>query len=107
MFSLPSPASGLDQRTGAVAEANAIQPLLANSPWLRWLYAFTDVRGASRLTGTAEIVVALLVAARPFVPRLSALGSCGAVAMFATTLSDALGTIGSRPITLKVGSPTP
>ena len=33
-------------------EAQAIQPLLANSPFLSWLYAFLEVEGASRLIGT-------------------------------------------------------
>ncbi|HJU89458.1 MAG TPA: DUF417 family protein [Gemmatimonadaceae bacterium] len=69
------------------AEAEAIRPLVANSPFLGWLYAVTDVRGASRLIGAAEIVIALLIASRPFAPRLSALGSAGAIAMFLTTLS--------------------
>jgi len=69
------------------AEAQAIQPLLAHSPLLSWLYLLTDVQGASRLIGGAEIVVALLIALRPVAPRLSALGSLGAIAMFATTLS--------------------
>ncbi|HXV85269.1 MAG TPA: DUF417 family protein, partial [Gemmatimonadales bacterium] len=43
------------------AEARAIEPLLANSPLLSWLYAVTDVQGASRLIGAAEIAIALLI----------------------------------------------
>ena len=69
------------------AEAEAIRPLLANSPFLGWLYAVTDVRGASRVIGTMEIVIALSIASRPFSPRLSAIGSFGAIGMFLTTLS--------------------
>lgn len=68
-------------------EAEAIRPLLENSPLLGWLYSVTGVRGASRVIGTAEIVIALLIAARPLSPRLSAIGSFGAMAMFITTLS--------------------
>jgi len=68
-------------------EARAIEPLLRNSPVLSWLYAFTDVAGASRLIGAAEIVIALLIAARPINARLSAIGSIGGIAMFLTTLS--------------------
>ena len=68
-------------------EAQAIQPLVANSPFLSWLYALTGVRGASRLIGLAEIAIALLIAARPFSPRASAIGSIGAIIMFLTTLS--------------------
>jgi uncharacterized membrane protein YkgB len=68
-------------------EAQAIQPLLANSPLLSWLYAVLDVEGASRLIGTMELAIALLIALRPVAPRLSAAGSLAAVGMFATTLS--------------------
>jgi len=76
-------------------EAQAIQPLVANSPLLSWLYALTDVRGASRLIGIAEIVIALLIAARPISSRASALGSLGATVMFLTTLSFLASTPGS------------
>ncbi len=69
------------------AEAAAIEPLLRNSPLLSWLYAVTDVRGASRLIATGEIVIALLLAARPFSARASLLGGLGAMTMFATTLT--------------------
>jgi len=76
-------------------EAQAIQPLVANSPLLSWLYALTDVRGASRLIGIAEIMIALLIAARPISARASALGSLGATVMFLTTLSFLATTPGS------------
>lgn len=68
-------------------EAQAIQPLVANSPLLSWLYAVMDVRGASRLIGCLEIAIALLIAARPLSRRASAVGSLGAAGMFLTTLS--------------------
>lgn len=76
-------------------EAQAIQPLVANSPILSWLYALTGVRGASRVIGLAEVTIALLIAARPFAPRASAVGSLGAIAMFLTTLSFLATTPGS------------
>ncbi len=60
---------------------------MANSPLLGWLYAVVDVRGASRLIGTAEIVIAGLIALRPIAPPWSAAGSLAAVGMFLTTLS--------------------
>jgi uncharacterized membrane protein YkgB len=68
-------------------EAQAIQPLLANSPLFSWLYDLTDVRGASRVIGVVEIAIALLIASRPFSRRAAAIGSIGAVAMFLSTLS--------------------
>lgn len=68
-------------------EAKAIEPLVAHSPLLSWLYHVVDVRTTSRLIGGAEIIIAALVAVRPFAPRLSAIGSLAAIGMFATTLS--------------------
>ncbi|HEX2032827.1 MAG TPA: DUF417 family protein [Chloroflexota bacterium] len=68
-------------------EAELLQPMLANSPLLSWLYAVTSVRGAAALLGVAELAMALLLAARPVAPRLAALGSVGAMGMFLTTLS--------------------
>lgn len=75
-------------------EAQAIEPLLRNSPLLSWLYAVTDVRGASRLIGGSEIIIALMIAARPFNARVSALGSFAAIGMFLTTLSFLITTPG-------------
>lgn len=76
-------------------EAQAIQPLVANSPLLSWLYAVTTLRGASAVIGVAEIVIALLMAARPFSARVSAVGSVGAIVMFLTTMSFLATTPGS------------
>ena len=76
-------------------EAQAIQGLVSNSPLLSWLYALTDLRGASRIIGVAEIAIALLIAARPLSARVSAVGSIGATVMFLTTLSFLVTTPGS------------
>src|SRR5262245_16751151 len=46
-----------------------------------------SVRGFSALLGVVEVAVALLIAARPFAPRVCAVGSALAVGMFLTTLS--------------------
>ena len=75
-------------------EALAIQPLIANSPLLWWLYRISSVQGVSNLLGAAEITVAVLIAVRAFSSRLSALGSLGAIGIFATTLSFLLSTPG-------------
>lgn len=69
------------------AEARAIQPLLEHSPLMHWMYSVTDVRGASRGIGVAELAIALLLFLRPWAPFVSALGSLLAVGMFLTTLS--------------------
>jgi uncharacterized membrane protein YkgB len=76
-------------------EAEAIQPLLANSPLLSWLYGLMSVQAASMLIGTAELVIAALLALRPVAPRLTALGSLMAMGMFLTTLSFLITTPGA------------
>src|SRR5215469_14263599 len=60
------------------AEALTIQPWVANSPFLGWLYAVTSVQGASNLIGVIELALAALLAVRPWWPRASVVGSLGA-----------------------------
>src|SRR5437660_3161035 len=68
-------------------EAEGIRPFVANSPLMSWVYGPLSVRGFSAMLGVVEVTIALLIAARPFSPRVSALGSALAVGMFLTTLS--------------------
>lgn len=68
-------------------EAEGIRPFVANSPLMSWVYALLSVRDFSVLLGIVEVAIAVLIAARPYLPRLSALGSALAVGMFLTTLS--------------------
>jgi len=68
-------------------EAAAIQPLIAHSPVFSWVYGVVSVRAFAVALGTAEIIAALLIAARPLAPRASAVGSAMAVLLFAGTLS--------------------
>ena len=68
-------------------EAEAIQPLLANSPFLSWLYRVFSLQGASMVIGVTELVTAALIAARPWSARASFVGSVLAIGTFATTLS--------------------
>src|SRR5581483_1141370 len=56
-------------------EAEGIRPFVSNSPLLSWVYGPMSVRGFSAVLGVVEVAIALLVAARPFWPRASALGS--------------------------------
>ena len=94
------------------AEAGGIQPLVANSPFLSWLYSVGSVRAVSNGIGIVEIALALLIAARRFSPALAAIGSLGAVVMFATTLSFLFSTPGvwvsvpgfPLPVTNEVGA---
>ncbi len=66
---------------------NGIQPLVAHSPLLGWLYHFLSVRQFSNGLGVVEVGIALLVALRPWSPKACAIGSGLAVVTFLTTLS--------------------
>jgi len=78
-------------------EALTIQPWVANSPFLGWLYAVTTVQGASNLIGIVELSIGVLLAVRPWWPRLSLIGSLGATITFAITLSFLFTTPGLSP----------
>src|SRR5579862_6088343 len=64
------------------AEAMGIQPLISHSPLMSWMYAVGSIDGVSRVIGTTEIVCALLIASRPFLPLASALGSALGIGTF-------------------------
>jgi uncharacterized membrane protein YkgB len=64
-----------------------IQPLIAHSPVLSWLYGIFDVHALGYALGSAEITAALLIALRPLWPRVSAVGSVFAVLIFCSTIS--------------------
>jgi uncharacterized membrane protein YkgB len=83
---------GLMKFTGY--EAEGIRPLVAHSPLLSWVYELMSVRAFSAVLGGVEVAIALLIAARPFSPRASAVGSALAIGMFLTTLSFVVTTPG-------------
>ncbi len=68
-------------------EAEGIQPLVANSPFMSWAYQVMSVRQFAGLLGVVEIALGLMIAMRAFAPLVSALGSLGAIFMFLVTLS--------------------
>jgi reactive chlorine resistance protein C len=76
-------------------EAQGIQPLVANSPLTFWLYRIFSLQGVSNLIGVIEIVVAVLIAVRPFSARLSFIGSIGAIITFVLTVSFLFSTPGA------------
>jgi reactive chlorine resistance protein C len=78
-------------------EANGIQPLVANSPLMGWLYGFLSVRAFSSLLGIVEIALAVMLGLRWLSPRVSAIGSMLAILMFLTTLSFLVSTPGWEP----------
>ena len=75
-------------------EAEGIRPFVANSPLTSWVYGLMSVRGFSAVLGVVEVAIALLIAARPFLPRACVVGSALAVGMFLTTLSFLITTPG-------------
>jgi reactive chlorine resistance protein C len=78
-------------------EAMGIQPLVAHSPFLGWMYRLWSVQHFSYGLGVVEISIAILIALRPWFPKACAIGSVGAVLMFLTTLSFLLSTPGWEP----------
>ena len=76
---------GLMKFTGF--EAAAIEPMVANSPILFWLYDFLSVQAVSNLIGVIEITAAVLLATRPWSATAGILGGALAVATFITTLA--------------------
>jgi uncharacterized membrane protein YkgB len=68
-------------------EAEGISRYVANTPLMSWVYGFMSHRGFSAGLGVVELTIAILIAARPFSPRASMVGSALGVGMFLTTLS--------------------
>ena len=78
-----------------IAEAEAIKPLVSNSPLMSWLYSFLSDQGVSRLIGTSELITAALLAVRPISARAAAIGGALAAGTFVTTLSFLFSTPGA------------
>jgi uncharacterized membrane protein YkgB len=82
---------------GTEYEAKGIQPLIAHSPLISWGYSIWTVQHFTMIIGAVELVIAALIAVRHWFPKVSAVGSIGAVIMFLTTLSFILTTPGWEP----------
>src|SRR6201990_2307844 len=68
-------------------EAHQIQPLVANSPFMGWLYHIFPVYTFSALLGIFEVTGAVLIAIKPLAPKLSVVGSLIAILLFIATIS--------------------
>jgi reactive chlorine resistance protein C len=68
-------------------EAQGIEPLVANSPLLSWVYEVFSVTAFSTLLGIVEVSTAVLLAVKPWWPRISVMGSVMAVGLFLATIS--------------------
>ena len=84
-------------------EAAGIQPLVAHSPLMSWMYAVLIIQGVSDLIGSIEITIAALIALRPISPNASLVGSLGAVVTFLLTVSFLFST--PDAVHLKYGFP--
>ena len=84
-------------------EAAGIQPLVAHSPLMSWMYVLLGVQGVSNGIGIIEVVIAALIALRPLSPRASFVGSLGAVITFLLTVSFLFSTPGA--VQFKYGFP--
>jgi uncharacterized membrane protein YkgB len=76
-------------------EAAGIQPLVAHSPFMSWMYGLLSVQGASNVIGAIEIATAALIALRPLSPKASFVGSLAAVVTFLLTVSFLFSTPGA------------
>jgi len=75
-------------------EAEGIRPLAEHSPFFSWTYGFLSTRSFSNILGVIEITTGILIALRPFSPKLSAIGSIGGIITFLITLTFMLSTPG-------------
>ncbi|MCB0111547.1 MAG: DUF417 family protein [Caldilineaceae bacterium] len=78
-------------------EAQAIQPMVANSPLLSWVYQIFDIQTFSNLLGVVELAIALMIGLRPLSQKIAAVGSGLAVLMFSTTITFLFTTPGWEP----------
>jgi len=68
-------------------EAQGIAPLVSESPFMSWCYDIFSVYTFSVLLGVFEVAAAILIAAKPWWPKASVLGSVLAIVLFAATIS--------------------
>jgi uncharacterized membrane protein YkgB len=75
-------------------EAYGIEPLVAESPLMSWLYGIFSVTTFSALLGVVEVAAAVLLAVKPWAPRLSTIGSVIAIGLFVATITFLFSTPG-------------
>jgi reactive chlorine resistance protein C len=68
-------------------EAQGISPLVANSPFMSWIYHVMSISAFGRVLGTIELVTAALLAVKPWFPKASIVGGALATIFFVGTLS--------------------
>jgi uncharacterized membrane protein YkgB len=68
-------------------ESQGISHWVANSPLLSWAYNIMSIDAFGRLNGSIELIVAALLAVKPWFPKASVVGGVFASLFFVTTLS--------------------
>ncbi len=68
-------------------ESEGIRPFVENSPAFAWTYSVFGIQGMSNILGVTEITIGLLIALRPWAPKISAIGGLAAAGMFLSTIS--------------------
>src|ERR1700751_2465500 len=68
-------------------ESQGISHWVANSPFLSWAYNIMSIDAFGRLNGSIELIVAALLAVKPWFPKASVVGGIFASLFFVTTLS--------------------
>lgn len=68
-------------------EAQGISHWVANSPLMSWAYDIMSIDAFGRLNGSIELIVAALLAVKPWFPKASVVGGVFASLFFVTTLS--------------------
>ena len=68
-------------------EAAGIKALVETSPFMSWMYRVFSVQATSNVIGIAELTAAALIAIKPVLGKLSAIGSVLGLCTFLTTLT--------------------
>ena len=76
-------------------EAQGISHWVANSPLLSWVYNIMFIDAFGRLNGSVELIIAALLAVKPWFPKASVVGGIFASLFFVTTLSFMITTPGT------------
>jgi uncharacterized membrane protein YkgB len=75
-------------------ESDGISHWVANSPFLSWTYNIMSIDAFGRLNGSVELITAVLLAVKPWYPKVSVVGGVFASLFFVTTLTFMITTPG-------------
>ncbi len=76
-------------------EAKGIEPLVAHSPFMSWMYSLWSLQTVSNIIGVTELTTAALLIAGVWSARASLIGALACVAIFFTTVSFMFSTPGA------------